>query len=100
MDELRSINPNYSKISLGVIANELGSIFPAVRQVDCNLTGVVHHMAVRQNESIRRDDEAGSTPADFASARSSPSLLFDVDVDHGRRDAVGHAHDGAGIFIE
>src|SRR5438309_10696574 len=60
----------------------------------------MHDMAVSQNESIGRDHESGAAAANFARALSASPLLLDVDVDHGRRDALRDAYDCARIFVE
>jgi hypothetical protein len=57
-------------------------------------------MAVGQNESIARDHEPRAAAANFSRALSASPLLFDVDVDHGRRDTLRDAYDCARIFVQ
>ena len=61
---------------------------------------VVNNVAVRQNESIRRDHEAGTVPAEFALSTSCAEALFHVDINYGRRDARDCADNRARIRVE
>ncbi len=100
VDKLRRIDANHRKICFWIVANQPPGILAAVRQIDRDLCRVMHDMAVGQNESIGRDHESGAAAANFARALSASPLLFDIDVDHGRRDALRDAYDCARIFVE
>ena len=60
----------------------------------------MNNVAVRQNESIRRDHEPGAVPAEFALSTSCADALFYVDINYGRRDARDCADDRARIGVE
>ena len=60
----------------------------------------MNNVAVRQNESIRRDHEPGSVPAEFALSTSCADALFYVDINYGRRDARDRADDCARIRVK
>ena len=60
----------------------------------------MNDVAVRQNESIGRNDEARAASADLA--RTTPAIhsLFDVDVNDGGYNAINRTNHRAGILIE
>ncbi len=60
----------------------------------------MNNVAVRQNESIRRDHEPGAVPAEFALSTSCADALFYVDINYGWRDARDCADDRARIRVE
>jgi hypothetical protein len=100
VSQLGRIDSNKGKVSIRVIACQLGGIFAAVRQFNGDCAGVVNNMAVRQNKSIRRDYEPGAVPAEFALSTSCADALFYVDINYRRRDACDCADDRARIRVE
>jgi hypothetical protein len=100
VSQLWRIDSNKGKVSIRVIARQLGGIFAAVLQVNGDCARVVNNVAVRQNKSIRRDHEPGAVPAEFAFSTSCANALFYVDINYGWRDARDRADDCARIRIE
>jgi len=60
----------------------------------------VDNVAVSQNKSIRRDDEAGAVPADFALATSCLHALCYLDVNYRRCDTRNRSNHRPRICIE
>src|SRR5919197_3111219 len=100
MSQLWCIDPNNGKISIRIIACQLGGIFAAVRQVNGDCASVVNDVAVGQNKSIRRDHESGPIPADFALSTSCADALFYIDVNYSRRQTRDCADQCARICVE
>ena len=100
MCQLWRIDSNNGKVSIRVIACQLGGIFAAVRQVNGDCARVMNNVAVRQNKSIRRDHKPGAVPAEFALSTSCADALFYVDINYGWRDARDCADDRARIGVE
>jgi hypothetical protein len=80
VSQLWRIDSNNGKVRIRVVACQLGGIFAAVRQVNGDCACVMNNVAVRQNESIRRDHEPGSVSAEFALSTSCADPLFYVDI--------------------
>ena len=100
MCQLWRIDSNHGKISIRVVACQLGGIFATVLEVNGDCTGVMNNVAVRQNKSIRCDHEPGAVPAEFARSTSCADALFYVDISYGWRDARDCADDRARIGVE
>ena len=100
MLQLWRIDSNNGKIRIRVIACQSGGIVASVRQVNSDSARVMNNVAVRQNESIRRDHESGAVPANFALPTWCDDALFYVDINYGRRDACDCANDRARIRVQ
>src|SRR5207244_10168067 len=75
--KVRRIDPNHSEIRIGIIADQLRRILAPVRQAHRNLIRVVNDVADGQNETVRVNDETGSTAPDFTVTDPSIEQLFD-----------------------
>jgi hypothetical protein len=98
--QLWRIYSNNGKVGIGVIACQLGGIFASVRQVNNDRAGFMNNVAIRQNESIRRDHEPGAVPAEFALSSACADALFYVDINYGWRDARDCADNRPRIRVE
>src|SRR5881392_1619943 len=72
----------------------------SIRQVYTDGLRIVDNVAVSQNKSIRRDDEAGAVPADFALATSCLHALCYLDVNYRRCDTRNRSNHRPRICIE
>ncbi len=59
------IDSNNGEIGGRIIANRVSRCAPSIRETDFDSGGIVHHVAVRENQAIGRKDEAGATAASF-----------------------------------
>jgi hypothetical protein len=98
--QLWRIDSNNGKIRIRVIAYQSGGIFASVGQFNGDCARTVYNVAVRQNESIRRDHKSGAVPANFALPTWCDDALFYVDINYCRRDACDCADDRARIRVE
>src|SRR5260370_37617719 len=57
VDKLRPVDADNREVSIRIVPNGSSRILAAVLQVHRDLSRVVHDVAVRQNETIRSDDE-------------------------------------------
>src|SRR5262249_28448291 len=63
VSKLRRIDSNHSEIGVRIVARHLRRIFASIRQIYSNRICRVNDMTVRQNESVRRDDETRAVAA-------------------------------------
>ena len=80
-----------------IVADHVGLGLPSVRQSNTNRLSAVHDVAVRDDQTVRREEEAGSS-ARWASRR--PATMADLDADDCGADDVDRADDGARVRIE
>jgi hypothetical protein len=92
------IDPNHGEIRFGIITDQVPPIIATIGKINGNSRGVVNDMAVRQNESIRRNYESRA-----ASARLTQvifALLLNLDVSDRGRDPIDCGHHRARILIQ
>jgi hypothetical protein len=91
MGELGRIDPDHSKISVGIVADELRRTVAAIREVHPDPGGMMDDMAVGQNEAVRRNHKSGSASGNIP--RPIFDALLDLDVHNGGRDPRDCAYD-------
>ena len=85
-----SINSNDREIGRWIVSDGVSWSAPAVGQRYLDPGGVVHHVAVGENQSIGREDEAGAAASAFArtsSTRGSGHRLMHFNVHYRRTDS-------------
>ena len=87
------MNSNHGQISIGIIADKAGVAAAAIGERDFQPGGAVHDVAVREDESIGREDE--SRAAAGARESSSVDTLLHVDLDDRRADLLCRGNDRA-----
>ncbi len=97
--QVRRVNAQHRQVRVRVFAHQMRVRPAAVVQRHFNLARAVHHVAVRQHQSVRADDETRAA----ARARVSPRprhALVDFDVHHRMADLVRGLHHRAGIGVQ
>src|SRR5690349_16350394 len=87
--EVWRVDPDHGKIRVRVVADQLRAVLSAVGNSDFDLCRAVHNVTIRENETVRRENETGAAAARFvwdARIVSSPIVcgLLYFDVDDGR----------------
>ncbi len=90
------------KIARGIVSDSRGRHAASVRQCDVDAARVMHHVAVRENQAVGSEDEAGAASATLALiARTGAACgLMNFDVDERRADALDRASHRARVSIE
>ena len=81
------------KIARGIVSDSRGRHAASVRQCDVDAARVMHHVAVRENQAVGSEDEAGAASATLARiARTGAACgLMNFDIDERRADALDRA---------
>src|SRR6266487_4894342 len=69
-----------------------------VGERDLDPLRAMHHVAVGENKTVRRDDETRSASAAFLP--TAPAALANVNLHHRRTDLLRRAGDGIGISVQ
>ena len=96
---------DHSQIGFGIVADHRGLKLPAVGERGLDMFRAVDDMAIRENETIRSEDEARAAASHFAALRlllgSLPAApMADFDIDDGGSDRFGRTGDDLRIGIE
>ena len=97
--EVRRINPDDRQVRVRVCADEMRVRVPAIGQRDFNLVRAVDHVAVGQDEPVRRDDESRAAAASLVPRASCPAFTH-INLHHRRADRICRVDDGIGIRVQ
>ena len=90
------IGAQQREIGVGILAQQPRLHHAAFGIGQPQFARALDHMAVGQDETVRRDDDAGAD----AAGRAAVAVLAGLDPHHGGTDAIGDADHGMGIGIE
>jgi hypothetical protein len=93
---VRRGDPQYRQIGMRIIADHTGGVAHAVDECHVDRRGAGDDVTVREDESVRREEEPRSSAALFAAL----ALRFHLDVHDGRRDARRRRRDRGRVRIE
>jgi hypothetical protein len=65
VNQVRRIDENDGQIGFWIVAHEVGRKHPAIRQRDFHPGRAMNHVAIGENEAIRRNDKARPAAAGF-----------------------------------
>ena len=90
------IDANHGEIRIGIVAHQAGAGSPAIGESNIDARCAVHHVAVRQNEAVRCENESGTAAPCLSTAERMPCF----DVDYRRTDGFRGSDDRARIGIQ
>ena len=100
MNEMRRIDAHDGEVRVRVVADKRCRESPSVCRRDFDLLRGVDDMAVRQDETIRRDDEARAAPARVLCWPTLTPTVAHANVDHSGPDSLDDAGHRPGIAVQ
>src|ERR671935_1230379 len=93
------------EIRIGVVSHQIGTKAATIRQRHLDRTGLMHDVAVGQNEAIWRENKPRAAAVCLLRATCIGGLrslqpLPNIDIDHRRADFLGRADDSLRVGVK
>src|ERR1043165_1628261 len=98
--QVRRVDANDRQVRVGIIADQLRLTTLPVRETHIESRCAVYDVAVRQDETVGREDEPRPVAVRLALAPPPAHLMRNLNVYDRRADALGHTDDRTRISIE
>src|SRR5205085_8010026 len=98
--KVRRSDAYHGQVCVGIVADQLRLIAPPVREAHFKSGRAMHHVTVRQDETVGRKDETRTVAVRLALAAPPAHLMRDLNVYDRTADALSNAADRARVSIK